>query len=404
MQSMVELRLSGPRGDNPLGFLTVLGVVAVLEDASVGAAVRWDGLTAWIRFQLPANQAGSANLDPCDGVTCQVRHEAVGTEGALLLGILTPVVRRSRPAEEAAKRLEQARKMQKQRAKQIKDREEEIKKRDLSRTAIREALNRELTPLRSQLDQARRAYREVLMEVGIDPVLTLGENLTATNAEFQQFLEHNLTSARRGDSRVLSMAASYGICDPNRPDEDMRATPWAVTSGAGHQHFLETARELMLECTPCHLARALFGPWIPSDEKLSLRWDPIEDRRYALMASDPTSSENKTLTLWGANRLAFEALRFFPAYPCGRGMAVLAWRPSSPDNWRVDVSVRWPLWKPWLSARQIQSVLALPGIWEDSPVSRAALTARGIQAVIHCTRIQTDKRYNLLPGTPIWMV
>jgi hypothetical protein len=120
--------------------------------------------------------------------------------------------------------------------------------------------------------------------------------------------------------RWADLAAAYGIADPAQPTERMLASPWALISGSGHQDFLSSVQELMHRCSVDHLTRALFGPWEPTDDKYSLRLDAGDDRRYALMERDP--SGNKPFTLWGANRLTFEALRFFPCLPARDGMAV----------------------------------------------------------------------------------
>ena len=55
--------------------------------------------------------------------------------------------------------------------------------------------------------------------------------------------------------------------------------------------------------TDC-LREALFEPWTRPDATFSFRWDPHEDVRYALRATDPTDSKTKERTQHGANRLA----------------------------------------------------------------------------------------------------
>jgi hypothetical protein len=61
------------------------------------------------------------------------------------------------------------------------------------------------------------------------------------------------------------------------------------------------------------------------------------------MERDPTANGNNLLTLRGANRLAFEALRFFPCLPARSGMVVRGWRATG-GNWQDGCRVRWPLW------------------------------------------------------------
>ena len=64
------------------------------------------------------------------------------------------------------------------------------------------------------------------------------------------------------------------------------------------------------------LRLALFAPWRYLDEKPTMRWDPMDDRRYALRAGNPSKAPLRTVR--GANRLAIEALTFLPTVPHGQ--------------------------------------------------------------------------------------
>lgn len=404
----MELKLTGPRGDNPLGFLTALGVLATLEDAGVQAELRWNVLSPTVRFDPPSDGRPEPEWDACEPGNCPVGHGMPDPDVTKLLNILARKLHRAAPLEdrarveaEAKRRMETVKAEIKKATKRIKDRYPGPQMRE----ERQRALEREVRPLQQQLANVREEYLQARRNSGIDSAVTLGKNLAATNREFIDFLDSLLSeSSSDARRRSLALAASYGLCDPNRPSDEILPTPWALITGAGHQDFLDTVGELMVRSTACHIARAILGPWEPKDERYSLRLDPSEDRRYAMMASDPTSFGNRTLTLWGANRLAFEALRFFPAYPAARnGIAVVAWRPSSGGGYRSDAQVRWPLWSPWLSASEIRSLLALPELFSESQPARLALRLRGVFGVIASRRIQIDKYFNLLPGTPVWM-
>jgi hypothetical protein len=405
---MMELKLTGPRGDNPLGFLTALGVLATLEDAGVNAEMRWNVLTPAVRFNPPSGGLPGPVLFSCNGHTCPVGHRSPDPGGTVLLTILARQLRRNAPSREEADIEAAAKRKMEDLSTRIKKTAQEIKNRYPGRQMRGEkqqALEREVRPLEQQLAIAREEYLQARRRSGIDPTVTLGKNLAAKNHEFADFLDSLLSESFPDPGRrALALAASYGVSDPNRPADAMLPTPWALITGAGHQDFLDTVGELMVRSTACHIARAILGPWEPNDERWSLRLDPADDRRYALMASDPTSSGNKSLTLWGANRLAFEAFRFFPAYPAARGrMAVVAWKPSSDGGYRSNAQVRWPLWSPWRSADGIRSLLTLPEVFGDSTSARLALRLRGVYGVFASRRIQVDKYFNLLPGTPVWM-
>lgn len=138
-----------------------------------------------------------------------------------------------------------------------------------------------------------------------------------------------------------------------------------------------------------------------TDDGSSFRWDPDDDRRYALLADDPTASGNKPKTIWGANRLAFEALRLFPCARARTAAATVGWRrDGGSEVWR------WPLWSCNLSPDVISSVLASGDIWRDEPESRRRLRARGVFAVFQTRRITVGKapnqKLNFTPAVPVW--
>ena len=166
-------------------------------------------------------------------------------------------------------------------------------------------------------------------------------------------------------------------------DTDLR-----TLSGAGHQHFLGTMKELVSRTEKGHLREALFGPWGYADERLGLRWDPEEDRRYALRWKRPAGEPAKTVR--GANRLAVEALPLFPAVPGARGLETTGFV-------RRDqrVSLTWPLWTPAASALTVRSVLALPELRQLRP-DRQSLHGRGVVEVFRCERITIGRYRNFI--------
>jgi hypothetical protein len=99
----------------------------------------------------------------------------------------------------------------------------------------------------------------------------------------------------------------------------LRDTALRTQSGAGHQYFLVTMRTLVEETSRDDIAGVLFAPWRTREARnMSLRYDPIEDRRYALRATDPGSES--VVSIPGANRLAVEAFEFFPTFPKGKDL------------------------------------------------------------------------------------
>jgi hypothetical protein len=383
---MLELRLTGPRGDNPLGFLTALGALITFEGAGHRVFLGWDRLTPKL-FVRP---------DAMTDVPAITTPES-------LVKVLYKLLRRSPGAGTAE--TERARKGMEQAKTALKKKREEIKRRRLDRDAAKKARRQELEPLQIEVDQKTRLFKGLLTKSAPDPSVGLGKNLTEPNSEL---IAHATAACERStpaSRRWADLAAAYGIADPAQPTERMLASPWALISGSGHQDFLSSVQELMHRCSVDHLTRALFGPWEPTDDKYSLRLDAGDDRRYALMERDP--SGNKPFTLWGANRLAFEALRFFPCLPARGGMAVRGWR-ATDGNWQDGCRVRWPLWDKPIAMPVLGSLLGLRDLWlDDDAAARHRLRGLGVRAVVESRRIAVgegaNKKYNLTPVTPIWV-
>ena len=148
-------------------------------------------------------------------------------------------------------------------------------------------------------------------------------------------------------------------------------TPFCFVTGSGHQYFLQTVSELLSAVDAPRMQSAIFEDLPPTDEKLSLRWDPVEDRRYAMMWSDPTASGNKATTNWALNLLAYRGLQLFPAVPIGKKLGTTGF---SVNDRQYEFS--WPLWSVPLKCDTVRSLLASRDIQPLTP-DRTALAARG---------------------------
>lgn len=312
----VEFVLTGPRGDNPLGFLTALGATIVLDDADRNPKLFWDSVTPVIQVEMDTN-----------------------------------------------------------------DRKELI-------VCIYKQLRKEL--VRAREDQEP------------DPVIIPGEKNVKFG--FYQYLNYIERASQKyfkirawRQRRWLDMASFYGVFQTPRIDsqEKVLANYWVLLEGSGHQNFFETVKNLILNVEKKHLEKALFGPWDMEDEKLSLRLDPIEDRRYALMDINPSRLGSRTM--WGANRLAFEAFRLFPAVPAAkRGRSVIGWKVNNGEG----LKVRWPLWRYPIGVDVIRSLIGHPLIWQGD---WDGLRGLGVHAVIEAWRINVDKYKSMTVGIPVWM-
>lgn len=213
------------------------------------------------------------------------------------------------------------------------------------------------------------------------------KNLSVDPETFREVSTEAQTLATPERREFADFIAAFGsdncVAQDGKTIED---TDLRTMSGAGHQHFLGTMKQLASQTEERHLREALFGPWGYADQKLGLRWDPQEDRRYALRWDRPAGGPAKTVR--GANRLAVEALPLFPAVPGAEGLETTGFV-------RRDkrVSLTWPLWTPAASAETVRSLLALPELRQAKP-DRQSLRARGVVEVFRCERITVAKYRN----------
>lgn len=223
------------------------------------------------------------------------------------------------------------------------------------------------------------------------------DNIKLAPAELRQLLRAEVgrfAATDRGDRTALDFLAAFA-CDavPTRDEKSVEDTALRTMSGAGHQHFLKTMRDLVEASTPEKLEHALFEAWQYQDDKLSLRWDPQDDRRYALRWTEP--SKEPARTVHGANRLAIEALPLMPTAPRGTRLATTGFSKlgTRQTYWT------WPIWEAPVSPAVAASLLTLAGLQEEKP-PRAELAARGIVEIYRARRLTVGKFRNFTPGAP----
>jgi hypothetical protein len=192
---------------------------------------------------------------------------------------------------------------------------------------------------------------------------------------FARELLEDVAARRKRDAADLWAAV---MSDAATNDGQIEATPLCLLFGQGHQHFLARLAEVpRLPAPPARgrgtnrrtltpaetLEEALFEPWRREDPTPGFRWDPAEDVRYALRASDP--SGEKSTTQHGANRLAVLGLPVFTAVPVQRGRRVRL-KVIGTARGR-DFFVYWPIWRTPASLAAIRAMLSHPGLTaEDS--------------------------------------
>jgi hypothetical protein len=144
---------------------------------------------------------------------------------------------------------------------------------------------------------------------------------------------------------------------------------------------------------PEYLVAALFVPWARSDEPDGFRWDPAEDRPYAMRFKNPSSDAGRTVH--GANRLASVGLAALPGAAVARRRGIrfltLGAEPASDGALRIT----WPIWTRVTSLAGIQAMLGHPALVSDDADSMRHL---GVVERRRALRIANGKFMNFTRG------
>lgn len=227
------------------------------------------------------------------------------------------------------------------------------------------------------------------------PEFDFSKGLNVKPAEFRAQAEAAKNQARLQDRRYADFIAAFG-CEAHSTQDrkNIQDTELRMLSGSGHQHFLGTMKSLVAETDKEHLHHALFETWNYSDLRLGMRWDPGEDRRYALRWENP-SHGGGVRTVRGANRLAVEALPLLPTAPGERELQTTGF---SKQGKRVLFT--WPIWQVPVGMNVARSLLALSELQRTEP-NRDHLNARGVVEVQRSERITVDRYRNFTHSLPV---
>ena len=198
-------------------------------------------------------------------------------------------------------------------------------------------------------------------------------------AEFRTAVTQAVRSPTSGRSALDVFGWLGSDATEDRNEGSMTVTRFKMVSG--QQSFLGQVRELIQTTERAHLEEALFGKWSYRDRKPSMRWDPADDRRYALRDSDPANtSKNPILTVRGANRLAIEALALYPVIPLRDDSMTCGFIRGRP-RWMFT----WPIWKYPIGIASVKSLAAHPVLSMPEPDSDQ-LHALGVVEVYRSDR------------------
>jgi hypothetical protein len=361
-----SIELPGLDGANPLGFLAALGALVVARQAGESAAcLRWVRERTWTPV-LDRLETGS-KTELCARFAESLSGSAV--------------------AADAAEKRDAAEKAHVQARTAVNKEMKAIKKEKIKPKAEREkAIEERVRPLEAIADAKRGEWLKALKDAVPRPELALGARIDCTGAEYRN---HAAEFTKEGDSaareavQYLAAFGSDACLEDGKGDLQGRkidATPFCFIRGSGHQNFLDTVRKLLAQATTERVAQALFEPWLYRDPGLSMRWDPGEDKRYAL--TDVKPADEGALTVWMANLLAYRSLALFPCAPTRRGLGTTAWAHVEDER-----AFAWPLWEFAAAPDVVRTMLQLRELRKARP-HRAALDGLGIAAVFRARRIR----------------
>ena len=329
---LFSLALPGLDGSNPLGFMAALGTLRLANGLHPGTKLHWKFDNGW---QPVLGLSTDTTPEEFINNLHQRVHRTVDAGSAL----------------EADKQHKAYRLMKKETDKAA----DSLKKRNL-RGAERElAVAIEVTPLRVKELVARAEWLASLESAVPAPFLSLGKSISVTFQEFTAFAmraQQKLVNSGILGRDIADFVSAFGSEACIDKNGKIIPTDFQLITGSGHQFFLDTFGKLMQSITAEQLHRALFETWKYCDPRMSFRWDPIDDRRYALSKEDP--SNNEVRTEHGANLLAAYALPFFPIAPTERGA-----RTTGFAKLKNESIFSWPVWTEPFGIDTIQSLLQL---------------------------------------------
>ena len=229
--------------------------------------------------------------------------------------------------------------------------------------------------------------------------LAVGDDLTIDAEIYGEYARQAASEAEK-DRTWADFAGAFGCEALTRKDSnEILDTAFRTMAGAGHQHFLKSMRNICRETNAIHFEKALFSAWRYDDPltNLSLRWDPRDDQRYALRWDDPSGDSTRAYSgsMLGANRLAIEALPFFPVAPDGRRLRTTGFAEGQGyGTWFV-----WPIWETFIDVEVCRSLVAHEAL-SKSPPDRTRLAARGVVEIFRSRRLTIGKIRSFTPAQP----
>jgi hypothetical protein len=256
----------------------------------------------------------------------------------------------------------------------------------------------ETDPWRPVLTLAEPQTEAAVACAAAEGVRTLARHHAATGDQTNLRLSPGDFDALYQEADALGRGVLDALCchGATRDNDTLWPTPFAFMFGQGHQHFLTRFRKVPADQSPSDVfAAALFAPWKREDRTEGFRWDPAEDRRYALRAFNP--STDTATAQHGANALAAICLPLLPVTPIRRRGETRVLTPMTRYGTGGQIEFTWPLWTRSASLVAILALLRHPELAKDSP---QAANLPQTATLLRARRISVGKYFNVTPAAP----
>jgi len=132
-----------------------------------------------------------------------------------------------------------------------------------------------------------------LKATGDEPFLRIDDpNLKLDPSAWRGALRPIQEKATRDTRTTVDFFSSLGTEGDVDRHANIRRSALQMVNGGKRQDFLPIIKNLVSACTAEHISNTLFERWAYADSmvSLNLRWDPVDDRLYALRWDDPSDS------------------------------------------------------------------------------------------------------------------
>jgi hypothetical protein len=195
---------------------------------------------------------------------------------------------------------------------------------------------------------------------------------------------------------LAAAMASDAVTDRSE-EPGVTPTLFSFSNKQSGKFLLKDFANCALLVSPQTVLNTLTGRVSNRDNVTTLRWDPIEQRSYAMQWGDPGVKNNRVAADGTLNALAFVGLAAFPSMPLSRYLATTGFGREG-ANWT------WPLWTAPLTWDTTKALLSDSMLQTDEP-DRKSLAARSIHEVFRSRRLKIGKpptvQYFFSPSRPV---